>query len=54
MVLASQPKEIMMDKQERIPWGREARRLWIQEQAEAMCLPGWATPRWQRLYGKKP
>jgi hypothetical protein len=34
------------------PRSREGRRLWIQEEAERLGIPGWATPRWQKLYGK--
>ncbi len=35
------------------PRGLEARRLWILEEAEALCIPGWATRRWRSLYAPK-
>jgi hypothetical protein len=30
----------------------EAQRVWIQEEAERLCMPAWATPRWQRIHGQ--
>lgn len=38
---------------EKAPQGREARRLWIADEAERLCIPACFTPRWQRLYGRK-
>lgn len=35
---------------ERAPLSSEARRLWILEEAERLCIPAWATPRWRQVY----
>lgn len=39
-----------MTSHETPPRGLEARRLWILEEAERLCLPAFLTPRWRSLY----